>query len=69
MLYRIMIAGAILLILVPPFTLGAEAVSVAGMLTPFITRVVVILEGDKNDADGASSRIRDCLESLRQSAL
>lgn len=39
MLYRIMVAGAILLILVPPFNLGAEVVSVAGMLTPFITRL------------------------------
>jgi len=39
MLYQIIVAGAILLILVPPFTLGAEAVSVAGMLTPFVTRL------------------------------
>ena len=39
MLYRILVAGAILLILVPPFTLGAEVVSVAGMLTPFVSRL------------------------------
>ena len=39
MLYRIMAAGAILLVLVPPFYYRAEVVSVAGMLTPFITRL------------------------------
>jgi hypothetical protein len=38
MLYWIVVAGAILLVLVPPFRLGAEVISVAGMLTPFVTK-------------------------------
>jgi hypothetical protein len=37
MLYRIVIAGAILLVLVPPLNLGAEVVSIAGILMPFVT--------------------------------
>jgi hypothetical protein len=38
MLYRIIVAGAILVIFVPPFGLGAEVVSVAGILTPLMTK-------------------------------
>jgi len=68
MLYRIMIARAIPLILVRPFTLGAEVISVAGMLTPFVTKCGDF-SGRQKHADGASSRIRECLESLRQPAL
>ena len=36
MLYRIIIAGAIMLVVVPQFNLGAEVVSLAGMLTPMV---------------------------------
>jgi hypothetical protein len=36
MLYRIVIAGAVVLVLVPAFNLGAEVVSLAGMLTPMV---------------------------------
>jgi hypothetical protein len=68
MLYRIIIAGAIMLVVVPQFNLGAEVVSLAGMLT------AMVISGDEfrgrqKHGNGASSRIGEHLESLRKSAL
>ena len=48
MLYRIVIGGAIMLVVVPQFNLGAEVVSLAGMLTPMVISSDGFLDGDKN---------------------
>jgi len=68
MLYRIVSAGAVVLVLVPQFNLGAEVISLAGMLTPMVISVGGS-RGRQKHGNGASSRIGERLESLRKSAL
>ena len=66
MLYRIVIAGAIMLVVVPQFNIGAEVVSLAGTLTPMVISV-----GDfrGRHANRASGTIGERLESLWKAAL
>jgi len=68
MLYRIVIAGAIMLVVVPQFNIGAEVVSLAGMLTPMVISVGGS-RGRQKHGNGASSRIGERLDSLWKTAL
>jgi hypothetical protein len=68
MLYRIVIAGAVVLVLMPQFDVGAEVVSLAGMLTPMVISVGEFRRRQKH-GNGARSTIGERLESLRKSAL
>jgi len=68
MLYRIVIAGAVMLVLVPQFNLGAEVVSLAGILTPMVISVGGS-RGRQRHGNGASSRIGERLDSLWKTAL
>jgi hypothetical protein len=68
MLQRIVIAGAAVLVLVPQFNLGADVVSLAGILTP------MVISGDEfrgrqKHGNGASSRIGERLDSLWKTVL
>ena len=68
MLHRIVIGGAIMLVVVPQFKLGAEVASLAGMLTAMVISVDGS-RGRQKHGNGASSRIGERLESLRNAAL
>jgi hypothetical protein len=68
MLYRIVIAGAIMLVVVPQFNIGAEVVSLAGMLTAMVISVGGS-RGRQKHGNGASSRIGERLDSLWKTAL
>jgi len=53
-----------MLVVVPQFNLGAEVVSLAGILTPIVISLGDFIRRQKH-ANGASSRIGERLESLR----
>ena len=57
-----------MLVLVPQFNLGAEVISLAGMLTPMVISVGGS-RGRQKHGNGASSRIGERLDSLWKTAL